>query len=93
MYKIEPNHNELTYGEKKAEKLDAYYKEKLNVLLHEHFQKITPETTQEQLESILKEGNKKWLEICARSRATDKKLITLNINAFTDFLKDSMNKK
>lgn len=91
MHKIESETEKLSDKEIKFNKLNDYYSKKLDALVHEHFQKITSDTTQEEIEIILKEGNKKWLEICAMSRATDKKIITLNINAFTDFLKDSMN--
>jgi vacuolar-type H+-ATPase subunit H len=80
-------------AQKRYQEVEAYYSKKLNELVHEHFMKVTSDTDQEQLEAILKEGHKKWLAICARSHQVHKNIITLNINAFTDFLKDAMDKK
>jgi len=84
---------EISAADKRYQEVDAFYSKKLNNLVHEYFQKITSDTDQEQLEAILKDGHKKWLAICARARQVDSKIITLNINAFTDFLKDAMDKK
>lgn len=84
---------EISAADERYKEVEAYYGKKLNDLVHEHFQKVTSDTDQEQLEAILKEGHKKWLAICARARQVHSKVITLNINAFTDFLKDAMDKK
>ena len=82
----------ISAADKRYQEVDAFYSKKLKDLVNEHFIKINSDTDQEQLEAILKEGNNKWLAICARARQVDSKIITLNINAFTDFLKDAMDK-